>query len=55
MHTTIYKIDKQQGLYSTGNYTQYLVITDNGKEPEKEYIYIYKYNIYFQIYIYIYN
>ena len=27
-------------LYSTGNYIQYLVITYNGKESEKEYIYI---------------
>ena len=26
-------------LYSTGNYTQFLVITYNGKESEKEYIY----------------
>ena len=30
---------KKQLLYSTGNYTQYLVITYNGKESEKEYIY----------------
>ena len=27
-------------LYSTGNYIQYLVITYNGKESEKEYMYI---------------
>ena len=27
-------------LYSTGNYTQYLVITYNGKESEREYIYV---------------
>ena len=26
-------------LYSTGNYIQYLVVTYNGKEYEKEYIY----------------
>ena len=26
--------------YSTGNNTQYLVITYNGKESEKEYIYV---------------
>ena len=26
-------------LYSTGNYTQYFVITYKGKESEKEYIY----------------
>ena len=30
-------------MYSTGNYIQYLVITYNGKESEKEYIYIYIY------------
>ena len=37
VHTTIYKIDNQQVLtYGTGNYIQYLVITDNGKEYEKE-------------------
>ena len=28
-------------LYSIGNSIQYLVITNNGKESEKEYIYIY--------------
>ena len=28
-------------LYSTGNYTQYLVITYNGKESKKEQIFIY--------------
>ena len=42
--TTIYKIDKQQGL--TRNYIQYLVTIYNGKESEKEYIlhkYLYKY------------
>ena len=26
-------------LYGTGNYVQYLVITCNGEESEKEYIY----------------
>ena len=37
MHTTVYKIDNQQGiLYSTGNSTQYSVITYIGKESEKE-------------------
>ena len=35
-------------MYSTGNDIQYLVITYNGKESEKENIYIY-------IYIYLYN
>ena len=29
---------KKDLLYSTGNYIQYLVITYNGKESEKEYI-----------------
>ena len=27
-------------LYSTGNYIQYLVITYDGEESEKEYIYV---------------
>ena len=29
-------------LYSTGNYIQYPVINQNGKEYEKEFIYMYK-------------
>ena len=33
------KIGKQQGLQSTGDYAQYLVITYKGKEPEKCIIY----------------
>ena len=41
--TTIHKIDKQQA----GNLLQYLVITYNGKESEKEDIYI----IYIVIYV----
>ena len=41
IQTTIYKIDKQQGLtVDTENYIQYLVISYNGKESEKEYTYI---------------
>ena len=40
-HTTIYKINNKDLLHSTGNYIQYLVITCNEKEPEKEYIDIY--------------
>jgi len=32
------QVNKKDLLYSTGKYTQYLVITYNGKEPEKEYI-----------------
>ena len=31
-------------LYSTGNYTQYPIISLNGKEYEKEYIYTHIYN-----------
>ena len=34
------KYIKKDLLYSTGSYTQYLVIIYNGKESEKEYIYI---------------
>ena len=34
-------IDNKVLLYSTGNYVQYPVISQNGKEHEKEYIYIY--------------
>ena len=41
IHTTIYKwINNKHLLYSTGNYTRYLIITYNGKESEKEYVYI---------------
>ena len=36
----IYKINNKVLLYSTGNYTQYFVITYNGKEPEKN-VYVY--------------
>ena len=38
IHTTMYKIDNKNLLYSTGNSTQHFVITYKGKEPEKEYI-----------------
>ena len=44
MQTIIYrKINNKDLLHSTGNYRciQYLVITYNGKESEKEYIYMY--------------
>ena len=35
------EINNQQGqVCSTGNFTQYFVITHKGKESEKEYIYI---------------
>jgi len=39
-HThTMYRIDNQKDIiYSTGNYTQYYVIINKGKEYEKEYI-----------------
>ena len=44
-HTTMYKIDNQQGpTISTGNSTQYSVITYMRKESEKEWIYVYIYN-----------
>ena len=35
----LYKINKDL-LYCIGNYTQYLVITYNGKKSGKEYIYV---------------
>ena len=42
-------------LYSTGNYTQYFVISYKGKEYEKENIYTYIYVcVYIYIYIYLY-
>ena len=34
--TVIYKIDNKDLLYSTGNYTQYFVITYNGRECPKK-------------------
>ena len=36
-------------LYSTGNYTKYLLITSNGKAYKNEYIYIYMYVNHFAI------
>ena len=33
-------------LYSTGNYTQYFVITYKGNKSEKEFIYIFIFSIY---------
>ena len=38
-------INNKDLLYSTGNYTQYLIITYNGNESEKEY------NVYMYIYV----
>ena len=41
IHTTMHKLDNQKDLlYSTGNSTQYLVITYIAKESEKESIYV---------------
>ena len=45
IQTTIYKINNKDLQYSTRNYIQYLIVTYNGKGPEKEKkknIYIYK-------------
>ena len=44
IHTTIYKINNKDLLYSTWNYIRHLVITYNGKESEKEYTDIFMYN-----------
>ena len=42
MQTIIYRLDEQQNPpYSRGNYIQYPVINNNGKEYEKECTYIY--------------
>ena len=38
--THSYMSNNKNFIYSTGNYSQYLVITYNGRESEKEYIYI---------------
>ena len=35
VHAIIYKINNKDLLYSTGNYTKYLLISDNGKESKK--------------------
>ena len=40
-HTTIFKIINKNLLDSTGNSTQYSVITYMGKESEKEWICVY--------------
>ena len=41
-YTLLYmkEINNKDLLYITGNYSQYLIITYNGKESEKEYIYM---------------
>ena len=43
IHTLLYikQMNNKDLVYSTGNYTQCLVITYNGKESEKEYRYVY--------------
>ena len=45
----IKKTNNKDLLYSTGNYTQHIVITYNGKESEKEYMYY----VYIYMYVYI--
>ena len=50
MHINVYKRDKTKTLYSTGNYIQYLIVTNSGKESENTYTYI---CIYVYIYAYI--
>ena len=40
MQNTIYKINNNTLLYSTGNYIQHAVTNHNGKEYEKEYMYV---------------
>ena len=43
MYNLLYikEINNKDPLYSTGNYTQYFVITYEGKESKEKYIYIY--------------
>ena len=38
IHATIYKVNNKDLLCSTGNYMQYLVITNKGKGSEKEHV-----------------
>ena len=55
-YTLLYikQVNNKGLLYSTENNIQYLVITYNGKESEKDFIYIYIYIcVYLYIYIYI--
>lgn len=40
VHTTVYKIDNQGPMYSTGNSTQYSIINYMRKESEKKQIYV---------------
>ena len=42
IYTLLYiKLVNKDLLYSTGNYTQYFLITYKGKKSEKEYVYTY--------------
>ena len=58
-YTLLYikEINNKDLLYSTGNYMQYLVITYNAKESEKEYILLYIYSVIYitESLIYIYS
>ena len=50
MQATVYKIDNNKVLlYSTGNYIQYLVVNNNGKESEKNI----DLNVYSDTYMYL--
>ena len=42
--TYIYYYIIKDLLYNTGNYTQYFVVMDKGKESEKQYTHTYSYN-----------
>ena len=50
----IYKFTNMVQLYSTGNYTQCLVMTCDGKESEEKNILSYILHVYKRIYIHIY-
>ena len=41
IHMTIYTVNSEVLVYSTGNYGPHSVITYSGKESENEYIYSY--------------
>ena len=41
IYTPLYKTDNKNLLYSTGNSTQYSVMTHMGIESKKEWIYVY--------------
>ena len=51
IHTTIYKIDNKDLLYSTGNTTHYSVMAYMGKESKKEWIYVYVQLIHFTVHL----